>query len=73
VSQFTPSYGMVLNLLQRYELAKAKQTGGTQLRPLPGHPRSGSTTKPASWNCASNFDTLSGPVSDVPWEAFEVL
>ncbi len=25
VSQFTPSYGMVLNLLQRYELAKAKE------------------------------------------------
>ncbi len=25
VSQFTPSYGMVLNLLQRYELDKAKQ------------------------------------------------
>ena len=25
VSQFTPSYGMVLNLLQRYQLDKAKQ------------------------------------------------
>ena len=25
ISQFTPSYGMVLNLLQRYELDKAKQ------------------------------------------------
>jgi superfamily II RNA helicase len=25
VSQFTPSYGMVLNLLQRYDLAKAKE------------------------------------------------
>ncbi len=25
VSQFTPSYGMVLNLLQRYELAKARE------------------------------------------------
>jgi superfamily II RNA helicase len=25
VSQFTPSYGMVLNLLQRYELSKAKE------------------------------------------------
>jgi superfamily II RNA helicase len=25
VSQFTPSYGMVLNLLQRYDLAKARE------------------------------------------------
>ena len=70
VSQFTPSYGMVLNLLQRHDLNKARElverSFGRYL---------------ASLDLVEEEDTLSqlrlqlgqleGVAGDVPWEDFE--
>ena len=70
VSQFTPSYGMVLNLLQRHDLAKARElverSFGRYL---------------ASLDLVEEEDTLAqlrlqlgqleGVAGDVPWEDFE--
>ena len=70
VSQFTPSYGMVLNLLQRHDLSKARElverSFGRYL---------------ASLDLVEDEDTLSqlrlqlsqleGVAGDVPWEDFE--
>ena len=70
VSQFTPSYGMVLNLLQRHDLAKARElverSFGRYL---------------ASLDLVEDEDLLSqlrlqlsqleGVAGDVPWEDFE--
>ena len=70
VSQFTPSYGMVLNLLQRHDLAKARELVERSLgRYL------------ASLDLVEDEDLLSqlrlqlsqleGVAGDVPWEDFE--
>ncbi|WP_259727575.1 MULTISPECIES: DEAD/DEAH box helicase [Synechococcales] len=71
VSQFTPSYGMVLNLLQRYELAKAKQlverSFGRYLATLDLLDDEARITE-----LRQQLDSLSGPAADVPWDDFEV-
>jgi superfamily II RNA helicase len=70
VSQFTPSYGMVLNLLQRYDLAKAKQlverSFGRYLATLDL-----AEDEARIAELRAQLDHLAGPAADVPWEEFE--
>jgi len=67
VSQFTPSYGMVLNLLQRYELAKAKQLVERSFgRYLATLDLLDDEARIAELRC--QLDTLTGPAADVPWD-----
>lgn len=70
VSQFTPSYGMVLNLLQRYDLAKAKElverSFGRYLATLD------LVEDEARINeLMLQLSALETNADDVPWEAFE--
>ncbi|MEB3333006.1 MAG: DEAD/DEAH box helicase, partial [Synechococcaceae cyanobacterium] len=70
VSQFTPSYGMVLNLLQRYDLAKARElverSFGRYLATL-DLAEDEATIAALQKQLAS----LEGGDADVPWEQFE--
>ena len=69
VSQFTPSYGMVLNLLQRHDLAKARDLVER-------------LWSPSRWSrpCREEdmltqlrlqLGQLQGVAGDIPWEDFE--
>jgi superfamily II RNA helicase len=70
VSQFTPSYGMVLNLLQRYDLAKARElverSFGRYLANLDL-----AEDEAAIAELRQQLETLRDSSGDVPWEAFE--
>ena len=70
VSQFTPSYGMVLNLLQRYELGKAKQlierSFGRYLASLDLVEEEDFLRQ-----LKSQLSDLQGLVQDVSWDDFE--
>jgi superfamily II RNA helicase len=70
VSQFTPSYGMVLNLLQRYDLAKAKElverSFGRYLATLDL-----ADDQAAIDDLRAQLAHLHSGSEDVPWEAFE--
>ena len=70
VSQFTPSYGMVLNLLQRYELAKAKElverSFGRYLATLDL-----SEDEARISELREQLGDLSDTVENVDWEDFE--
>lgn len=70
VSQFTPSYGMVLNLLQRYELSKAKElverSFGRYLATLDLSEDEARITE-----LREQLGDLSGTVENVDWEDFE--
>ncbi|MFM9040751.1 MAG: DEAD/DEAH box helicase [Vulcanococcus sp.] len=70
VSQFTPSYGMVLNLLQRYELSKAQELVERSFG------RYLATLDLAEDECRiaelrEQLGQLSSGVQDVDWEDFE--
>lgn len=71
VSQFTPSYGMVLNLLQRYELPKAKElverSFGRYLATLDLADDERHISE-----LRQQLEGLSGCVTDVPWDDFEI-
>jgi superfamily II RNA helicase len=70
VSQFTPSYGMVLNLLQRYELPKAKElverSFGRYLATLDL-----AEDQSRIAELRQQLELLGETVPDVPWEDFE--
>ncbi|MEB3241720.1 MAG: DEAD/DEAH box helicase, partial [Synechococcus sp.] len=70
VSQFTPSYGMVLNLLARYDLAKAKElverSFGRYLATLDL-----AEDQARIAQLRQQLDLLGESVPDVPWEDFE--
>ena len=70
VSQFTPSYGMVLNLLQRYDLAKAKElverSFGRYLATLDLAEDEARISE-----LMGQLDRLEDGSGDVPWEDFE--
>ena len=70
VSQFTPSYGMVLNLLQRYDLAKARElverSFGRYLATLDL-----ADDQARIAELRQQLDLLGETATDVPWEAFE--
>jgi superfamily II RNA helicase len=70
VSQFTPSYGMVLNLLQRYELAKARElverSFGRYLATLDL-----ADDQARISSLRQQLDALGINAGDVPWEDFE--
>ena len=70
VSQFTPSYGMVLNLLQRYDLAKAKElverSFGRYLATLDL-----AEDEARIAELMGQLDRLEDGSGDVPWEDFE--
>ncbi|MFM8543806.1 MAG: helicase-related protein, partial [Vulcanococcus sp.] len=70
VSQFTPSYGMVLNLLQRYDLAKAKElverSFGRYLATLDL-----ADDQAAIDTLRAQLAQLHSGAQDVPWEDFE--
>ncbi|QEY33556.1 DEAD/DEAH box helicase [Synechococcus sp. RSCCF101] len=70
VSQFTPSYGMVLNLLQRYELARARElvecSFGRYLASLDLVEEEALLDE-----LRSQLDSLQDTAGDVPWEVFE--
>ncbi|WP_320677725.1 DEAD/DEAH box helicase [Prochlorococcus sp. MIT 1300] len=70
-SQFTPSYGMVLNLLQRYELNKAKElverSFGRYLATLDLVEE-----EELLEQLQIQLGTLQGVAGDVPWEDFEI-
>ncbi|MFN7820724.1 MAG: DEAD/DEAH box helicase, partial [Cyanobacteriota bacterium] len=70
VSQFTPSYGMVLNLLQRYDLAKAKElverSFGRYLATLDL-----ADDQAAIDTLRAQLAQLQSGSEDVPWEDFE--
>ena len=70
VSQFTPSYGMVLNLLQRYELSKAKElverSFGRYLATLDLTEDEARISE-----LREQLGDLSGTVQEVDWEDFE--
>jgi len=70
VSQFTPSYGMVLNLLQRYDLAKAKElverSFGRYLATLDL-----ADDEARIAELAAQLATLESNGGDVPWDDFE--
>ncbi len=70
VSQFTPSYGMVLNLLQRYDLAKAKElverSFGRYLATLDLVEDEARIAE-----LMGQLDRLEDGSGDVPWEDFE--
>jgi len=70
VSQFTPSYGMVLNLLQRYELPKAKElverSFGRYLATLDLVDDQARISE-----LREQLEQIGETASDVPWEDFE--
>ncbi|MEB3321385.1 MAG: DEAD/DEAH box helicase [Synechococcaceae cyanobacterium] len=70
VSQFTPSYGMVLNLLQRYDLAKAQElverSFGRYLATLDL-----AEDEARIAELSAQLATLRSGAGDVPWEEFE--
>ncbi len=70
VSQFTPSYGMVLNLLQRYDLAKARElverSFGRYLASLDLAEDEARISE-----LVAQFDRLSSTAGDIPWEDLE--
>ena len=70
VSQFTPSYGMVLNLLQRYDLTKAKElverSFGRYLATLDLAEDEARISE-----LMGQLDRLEDGSGDVPWEDFE--
>ncbi|MFN7898684.1 MAG: DEAD/DEAH box helicase, partial [Synechococcaceae cyanobacterium] len=70
VSQFTPSYGMVLNLLQRYDLAKARElverSFGRYLASLDL-----TEDEAAIAELRQQLEALQHSSGDVPWDAFE--
>ena len=70
VSQFTPSYGMVLNLLQRHDLAKARElverSFGRYLASLDLVEEQDTLTQ-----LRLQLGQLEGVAGDVPWEDFE--
>ena len=70
VSQFTPSYGMVLNLLQRYDLAKARElverSFGRYLASLDLVEDEAAITE-----LRRQLEILKDGSSAVPWEALE--
>jgi superfamily II RNA helicase len=70
VSQFTPSYGMVLNLLQRYDLAKAKElverSFGRYLATLDL-----AEDEACIAALTAQLDALQASGGEVPWEDFE--
>ena len=70
VSQFTPSYGMVLNLLQRYDLAKAKElverSFGRYLATLDLADDESQIAE-----LSAQLAALESSGGDVPWEEFE--
>ena len=70
VSQFTPSYGMVLNLLQRYDLTKAKElverSFGRYLATLDLVEDEARIAE-----LMGQLDRLEDGSGDVPWEDFE--
>ncbi|WP_087069441.1 RNA helicase [Cyanobium sp. NIES-981] len=70
VSQFTPSYGMVLNLLQRYDLSKARElverSFGRYLATLDSR-----TDENLISDLEAQLQILEAGDSDVSWEDFE--
>jgi superfamily II RNA helicase len=70
VSQFTPSYGMVLNLLQRYDLAKAKElverSFGRYLATLDL-----AEDEARIADLLAQLDALENRGGDIPWDDFE--
>jgi superfamily II RNA helicase len=70
VSQFTPSYGMVLNLLQRYDLAKAKElverSFGRYLATLDL-----AEDEARIADLLAQLDALESRGGEVPWDDFE--
>lgn len=70
VSQFTPSYGMVLNLLQRYDLAKARElverSFGRYLATLDL-----ADDQARIAELREQLELIGETATDVPWEAFE--
>ena len=70
VSQFTPSYGMVLNLLQRYDLAKARElverSFGRYLATLDL-----ADDQARIAELSSQLEILQAGGGDVPWDDFE--
>ena len=70
VSQFTPSYGMVLNLLQRHDLAKARdlveRSFGRYLAGLDLVEEEDMLTQ-----LRLQLGQLKGVAGDIPWEDFE--
>ncbi|MFO7628633.1 MAG: DEAD/DEAH box helicase [Prochlorococcaceae cyanobacterium] len=70
VSQFTPSYGMVLNLLQRYDLSKAKELVERSFgRYLATLDLKGDEARISE--LFAQLHTLEAGAGDVPWEDFE--
>ncbi|MEB3271594.1 MAG: DEAD/DEAH box helicase [Synechococcus sp.] len=70
VSQFTPSYGMVLNLLQRYELAKARELVERSFgRYLASLDLAEDERRIAE--LAAQLEVLSRGGDEVPWEDLE--
>ena len=70
VSQFTPSYGMVLNLLQRYDLAKARElverSFGRYLATLDL-----ADDEARIAELQAQLDVLEAGSGEVPWDDFE--
>ena len=70
VSQFTPSYGMVLNLLQRYDLPKAKElverSFGRYLATLDL-----AEDEARIAELTAQLESLEDGSGDIPWEDFE--
>jgi superfamily II RNA helicase len=76
VSQFTPSYGMVLNLLQRYDLAKAKElverSFGRYLATLDlKHDQTRIAELQQQLAALASGMGADGGDGDVPWDDFE--
>jgi len=70
VSQFTPSYGMVLNLLQRYDLAKARELVERSFgRYLASLDLAEDEARIAT--LSQELDQLAADGGEVPWESFE--
>ena len=70
VSQFTPSYGMVLNLLQRHDLAKARELVERSF----GRYLAGLDLVEDEQNLSQlrlQLSQLEGVAGDIPWEDFE--
>ena len=70
VSQFTPSYGMVLNLLQRHDLAKARELVERSF----GRYLAGLDLVEDEENLSQlrlQLSQLEGVAGDIPWEDFE--
>ncbi|MCB4394210.1 DEAD/DEAH box helicase [Synechococcus sp. HB1133] len=70
VSQFTPSYGMVLNLLQRHDLAKARELVERSF----GRYLAGLDLVEDEDNLSQlrlQLSQLEGVAGDIPWEDFE--